>query len=113
MAQTTPLKLVIETSSGDRIGGAQIQSFSLAPDNTLIINVGSSGFDFQALLPDILIAAPCTNCNITGLTSVSAVVGNHTISFSLSSITLNTSFSLKVNPDKQYQPVPGSNWNCF
>ena len=101
MAQTTPLKLVIETSNGDRIGGAQIQGFSLAPDNTLIINVGSSGFDFLALLPDISIVPPCTNCNITGLASVSAAVGNNTISFSLFSNTPNTSFSLKVNPDKQ------------
>jgi len=99
MAQTT--KLTLESPSGDRIGCANVKTFSFVKafsegaDNNLVVYLDGA-FNCVALLPDILLSSS-TNCTITGPASVTASP-SATLSFTLVSTT-GTFSPIVVDPD--------------
>ncbi len=94
------LKLTLESSSGDRIGGATVKAFSLGPDNNLVVYLDGP-FTTAALLPDIKLEYPpaptVPNCTITPPASV-AGAPNSTISFVARSSNIAAVISLIVDP---------------
>ncbi|MGD0626655.1 MAG: hypothetical protein ABSB32_18340 [Thermodesulfobacteriota bacterium] len=96
MAQTTLPMLTLEDSSGNRIGGANVKTFSLGPDNNLVVHLDRP-FNFVALLPDISLSS-CTSCTITGPASVTASPSAN-LSFNVQSSDTNAAISLVVHPE--------------
>ena len=103
MAQTT--KLTLESPSGDRIGCANVKTFSLGADNNLVVYLDGA-FNCVALLPDILLSSS-TNCTITGPASVTASPSAN-LSFNVQSSDTSAAISLVVDPEGRVLPSPAT-----
>ncbi|OGP88500.1 MAG: hypothetical protein A2156_03500 [Deltaproteobacteria bacterium RBG_16_48_10] len=93
-------KLILESSTGDRIGAPSIKSYAMGTDGTLVIYL-SDPFNFQSLLPDISVEewpGGDANCVITKPAYVTATQGA-IFGFRVTSATPGTTFSMVVNPD--------------
>ena len=101
MAQTPP-KLTLESyTTGDRITGAPIKSFSMGTDGSLVVYLDGP-FTFTLLVPDISVdgtSGTYSGCTVSPPTSVTVTPGAN-LSFKLVSKTPNTIFSpIVVDPD--------------
>ncbi|OGP88499.1 MAG: hypothetical protein A2156_03495 [Deltaproteobacteria bacterium RBG_16_48_10] len=92
-------KLILESSSGDRIGAPSIKSYAMSTDGTLVIYL-SDPFNFQSLLPDISVDEwpGGGNCVVTKPASVTATQGA-LFGFRVTSASPGTTFSMVVDPD--------------
>jgi hypothetical protein len=108
MAQTAPANptLTLENyGSGSRISGAPIKSFSMGPDNTLIIYLGGP---FTTASPDISVDATAgsyTNLSgVPGLASVTAAQQyagpSYIITFKVTSTVPGATFAMAVSPEQ-------------
>lgn len=86
------MKLTLQSSSGDTIGGAPAKAFSLGPDNNLVVYLDGP-FTSADLLPTISVdGTTYSGCTVSPPASVSAIQGA-TIIFRINSTTAGASFS--------------------
>jgi hypothetical protein len=92
MAQTTPTLTLESYTTGDRISGGPIKTFSLAPDGSLVVYLDGP-FNFASLVPEITVDDTIySGCTVSPPASVSATQGA-TLSFRINSTTTGAVFS--------------------
>ena len=102
MSQTNPTLTLESYSSGSRISGAPIKSYSMGADNTLIIYLDGP---FTAASPEIRVDTTSgSNCSVPGPASVTAIQQSasqqpYIITFKVTSATSGVAFTMPISPE--------------
>jgi hypothetical protein len=105
--QTTPTLTLESYTTGDRISGGPIKSFSMGPDNNLVVYLDGP-FNFTDLYPDISLndtAGSYTPSSLVvtkpaSVTATQPAAGTaYTITFKVTSATAGTTFTMPVSPE--------------
>ena len=120
MAQTAQTKLTLESyTTGDRIGGANVKTFSLGQDGNLVIYLDGP-FTFASLVPDITVdntQGSYTNSVPTKPATVTATQPTPgtslLVTFKIFSLTSGTTFTMPVNPEPGVASFGGADGRTF